>query len=91
MVVNTIIHETQAQDSTIPIIQIRGMNIQAVVWIYIMQNLCSHHYHTDSVRRFFQSKLDESSLKNKGMYEKKVQKQRRRNHVMKVCLYANII
>ena len=43
---------------------------------------------TDSVRRFFQSKLDELSLKSKGMYDKKVQRQRRRNRIMKVCSHV---
>ena len=40
----------------------------------------------DSVRRFFQSKLEDSALKAKGTYDLKVQKQRRKNRIVKEWL-----
>ena len=38
----------------------------------------------DAIRRFFQTKIEEAALKEKGTYDAKVQKQRRRNRIMKV-------
>ena len=38
----------------------------------------------DATRRFFQTKLEEKSLKDKGTYGAKVQKQRRKNRLTKV-------
>ena len=40
----------------------------------------------DSVRRFYKSKLEMSSMKEKGKYDDKVRSQRRRNRVVKVCI-----
>ena len=42
------------------------------------------------MRRFFQSKLEDSALKAKGTYDLKVQKQRRKNRVVKVCVRSGI-
>ena len=41
-------------------------------------------FFTDAIRRFFQSKLEEKSLKDKGTYDIKVQRQRRKNRLVKV-------
>lgn len=43
------------------------------------------HYISDSLRRFFQTKVEEAALKEKGSYSLKVQRQRRRNRIVKVC------
>jgi len=40
----------------------------------------------DAVRRFLQTKIEQATLKEKGTYDIKVQKQRRRNRIMKVNL-----
>ena len=40
----------------------------------------------DAIRRFFQTKVEEAALKEKGTYDTKVAKQRRRNRIMKVNL-----
>lgn len=40
----------------------------------------------DAVRRFYQSKLQDSSMKEKGKYDDKVRRQRRRNRVVKVFI-----
>ena len=40
---------------------------------------------TDAVRRFFVTKVEENSLKQKGKYEEKLVVQRRRNRIKRVC------
>ena len=42
-------------------------------------------YNAVAVRGFFQSKMEEATLKEKGTYTAKVQNQRRRNRIKKVC------
>ena len=41
----------------------------------------------DAARRFFQTKSDEASLRNRGKYEAKVKHQRRRNRLFRVGIY----
>ena len=41
----------------------------------------------DVARRFFQTKSDEASLRNRGKYEAKVKHQRRRNRLFRVGIY----
>ena len=43
-----------------------------------------NNFSVDAVRRFFLSKSEELMLKEKGVYAKKVDKQRRRNRITKV-------
>ena len=42
------------------------------------------------MQRFFQSKLEDSTLKAEGTYDLKVEKQRRKNRVVKVCVRSKI-
>lgn len=42
---------------------------------------------SDSARRFFQSKQEESALKRTGKYATKVTQQRRRNRITRVSVY----
>lgn len=43
--------------------------------------------YVDTARRFFQSRSEEESLKEKGKYQHKVDQQRRRNRVLRVSWY----
>ena len=65
------------QDSTLTSFQIKGRPKD--LWIYK-----SCKFPIDAARRFFQTKCDEFKLKERGIYECKVKKQRRRNRVVKV-------
>ena len=76
-ILKRLVEEVRVHDATVTPIQIRGILFNALISKYI----CS----TDASRRFFLSKSEDVSLKEKGLYDIKVQRQRRRNRVMKVC------
>ena len=75
--------EVKGQDEMVTTVQVRG-KLDYFVYMWKVLNLFCIEI-ADAARRFFQSKLEESSLKQKGTYTKKVQSQRRRNRIVKVC------
>ena len=80
-VVKKVISETRSLDPTVCAFNVKGKvcykewRCTSIDAIFIC---------LDAIRRFFQSKLEEKSLKDKGAYVAKVQKQRRRNRLVKV-------
>ena len=51
----------------------------------ILSSLQPLYYHcVDAARRFFQTKVEEDSLKKKGKYSDKVKRQRKRNRINRV-------
>ena len=55
------------------------------VHVYIDDLRIGYHC-TDAARRFFQTKVEEDSLKTKGKYSDKVKRQRKRNRMNRVSL-----
>lgn len=96
-VVKRLVQEVTSLDSTIPLLQIRGkytcrthfwccMNMVTFLWkLRIPSTPLSCVLSTiDAARRFFQTKSDETSLKERGKYSTKVKQQRRRNRITRV-------
>lgn len=54
---------------------------------FLLSTLDFMYYIIDAARRFFLSKSEEFAQKEKGIYDTKVQKQRRRNRIMKVLFF----
>ncbi len=81
IVVKSLMRETKAQEPTAALSDVRGKDVPCILKDdkIILVHLC-----LDAIRKFFQTKLEEAALKEKGTYDTKVTKQRRRNRIMKV-------
>ena len=83
-VVRTLIMETKGQDCTISATQVQGIIVCIIRTTVALLQLFP--YPSDAARTFFQSRLQQQSLKAKGKYSDKVAYQRRRNRLLKVHL-----
>ena len=73
------VKEVKGIDSSVPTFQIRGQ-----CSCNLPQSAFSIICFAEAGKRFFQTKVEEESLKSRGKYDEKVVKQRKRNHLTRV-------
>ena len=79
-IVKKLISEAKGQDPTASHMHLKGKIHNGHVFL-----ICMTISQTDADRRFFLSKSESLGMKEKGLYNRKVQKQRRRNRIIKVA------
>ena len=83
--------EAKGQDCTVSTTQVQGQIVLFFTGDAYILLMCCVLLLSDAARTFFQSKMQQETLKSKGKYSEKGAYQRRRNRLLKVYLIFDLI